>query len=129
MNAAMLAARVLVCGIFVQGAFGKIAGWEGQAAYMRAHGITHFTAPLLAAALVVEAGGVLCLLSGWKARAAAAVMCGYLVILSLLLHDFWAAPAARAGMMQTEFLKNMGIAAGLLMIAACGPGRWSLGRS
>jgi putative oxidoreductase len=120
--AAMLAARILVSAIFVQGALGKILGWEGQAAYMRSHGITHLVTPLLAAALVIEAGGVVCLLSGLWARTAAAVMCAYLVILSVLVHDFWGAPVARAGMMQTEFLKNMAIAGGLLVLAVCGPG-------
>jgi len=121
----LLGARILISAIFVQGALGKILGWEGQAAYMRSHGITHFVTPLLAAALVIEAAGVLCVLSGFRVRAAAAVMCGYLVILSVLLHDFWAAPAASAGIMQTQFLKNMAIAGGLLVLAACGSGRWS----
>lgn len=121
----ILAARILISLIFVQGALGKILGWEGQAAYMTSHGI-RFIPPLLATALVIEAVGVLCLLSGLAARVAAAVMFGYLVVLSVLLHDFWAAPAASAGMMQTQFMKNIAIAGGLLMIAACGPGRWSL---
>jgi enamine deaminase RidA (YjgF/YER057c/UK114 family) len=43
-----------------------------------------------------------------------------------MLHDSWAAPAATAGIMQTQFLKNMAIAGGLLALAACGPGRWAL---
>ena len=116
----MFLGRVLVCLIFIQGAFGKIAGWDGQAAYMRAHGM-RFVAPLLAAALIIEAGGVICLLTGYRARLAAAVMCGYLVVLSVVLHDFWAAPAASAGMMQTHFLKNLAIAGGLLLFAACAP--------
>jgi uncharacterized membrane protein YphA (DoxX/SURF4 family) len=121
----MLAARICISLIFVQGALGKILGWEGQSAYMASHGI-RFIPALLGAALVIEVAGVLCLLSGFGARVAAAVMFGYLVVLSVLLHGFWAAPAASAGMMQTHFLKNISIAGGLLMIAACGPGRWSL---
>ena len=92
--AASLAGRVLICAIFVQGAFGKIAGWDGQAAYMRAHGLP-FIPLLLGAALAIEAGGVLCLLTGYKARAAAVIMFGYLVILTLLLHRFWSLPAER----------------------------------
>jgi putative oxidoreductase len=126
--AALLAARVLLSAIFLQGAFGKIFGWDGQAAYMRSRGITVLVTPLLAAALVIEAGGVVCLLIGFRARLAATVMFGYLVTLSVLLHGFWSAPAARAGMMQTEFLKNLAIAGGLLALAASGPGRWSVSR-
>ncbi|HET7785264.1 MAG TPA: DoxX family protein [Myxococcales bacterium] len=118
-------ARILICAIFVQGALGKIFGWSSQIAYMQGHGIG-FTAPLLAAALVIESVGALCLLTGFAARPAAAVMFGYLVVLSVLLHPFWSASPASAGMLQTHFLKNMGIAGGLLLLAAFGPGRWKL---
>ena len=57
---------------------------------------------------------------------AAAVMFLYLVAVSVLLHAFWSAPAASAGTLQTHFFKNMGIAGGLLLLAANGPGRWTL---
>jgi putative oxidoreductase len=120
---APLAARILISAIFLQGAFGKIAGWSGQLAYMQGHGMRVAVAPLLGLALIIEAAGSLCLLLGYRARIAAAVMSGYLVIVSVMLHDFWASPAARAGLQQTEFLKNLAIAGGLLMIAAFGPGR------
>jgi len=119
------AARVLISAIFVQGAMGKILGWSGQAAYMQSHGLPMVT-PLLGMALGIEAAGVVCLLSGVGARAAAAVMFLYLVAVSVLLHAFWSAPAASAGTLQTHFFKNMGIAGGLLLLAANGPGRWTL---
>jgi putative oxidoreductase len=117
-KAAQLAARVLISAIFVQGALGKITGWEGQAAYMRAHGIVWMVSPLLAAALVIEVAGVLSLWSGLFLRASAAVMSAYLVVLSVLLHDFWSGGGAMAGMAQTQFFKNLAIAGGLLFIAA-----------
>ncbi|MEP6573782.1 MAG: DoxX family protein, partial [Gemmatimonadota bacterium] len=65
---------------------------------------------------------------GYRARQAAAIMFVYLGIVSIRLHDFWNLTAARAGMSQTEFFKNLGMMGGLLMIAAYGPGRWMLGR-
>jgi len=52
----------------------------------------------------------------------------YLGLVSLLLHNFWAAQGLAAGGMQTQFLKNLGIMGGLLMIAAFGPGKWSVSR-
>jgi putative oxidoreductase len=121
-----LVSRLLISAIFVQGALGKIMGWNGQAAYMQSHQLPVQLIPaMLAAALLIEAGGVLCLLVGWKARAAAFVMFLYLGIVSVLLHNFWSLQGASAGGMQTQFLKNLGIMGGLLMIAACGPGKWS----
>ena len=102
-------------------------GWNGQASYMQSHQLPVQLIPaMLAVALLIEAGGVLCLLVGWKARAAAFVMFLYLGIVSVLLHNFWALQGASAGGMQTQFLKNLGIMGGLLMIAASGPGKWSL---
>ena len=124
-----LISRLLISAIFVQGAFGKIMGWSGQAAYMQSHHLPARLIPaMLGVALLIEAGGVLCLLVGWKARAAAFVMFLYLGMVSVLLHNFWALQGASAGGAQTQFLKNVGIMGGLLMIAASGPGKWSLDR-
>src|SRR5712671_1643216 len=116
-------ARILISAIFVQGALGKITGWSGQAAYMASHNI-RFITPLLAIALVIEAVGVLCLLTGFQARVAAFAMFLYLGAVSIILHNFWAMSGMSAGGNQTHFLKNLGIMGGLLMIAAYGPGRW-----
>src|SRR5438067_4650782 len=97
-----LLARVLIALIFIQGALGKIGGWEGQAAYMAQHRL-RFIPLLLGAALAIEALGVLCLLLGAGARAAAAIMFAYLMVVSVLLHDFWGVTdPVVAGMRQTE---------------------------
>ena len=119
--------RLLISAIFVQGALGKIMGWQDQASYMQSHHLPVQLIPvMLGMALLIEVGGVLCLLTGWKARVAAFVMFLYLGIVSVLLHNFWTLHGASAGGMQTQFLKNVGIMGGLLMIAASGPGEWSL---
>ncbi len=123
-----LLARVFICAIFVQGAFGKMLGWQGQAQYMASRGMNPATIPaLLGIALVIEAVGVLCLLVGWQARIAAFVMCLYLGAVSVMLHNFWSVTSEMSrGGMQTQFLKNVGIMGGLLMIAAYGAGRWAV---
>jgi putative oxidoreductase len=122
-----LISRLLISAIFVQGALGKIVEWNGQASYLQSHQFPAQLIPaMLGIALLIEAGGVLCLLLGWKARAAAFVMFLYLGAVSVLLHNFWAVHGASAGGVQTQFLKNIGIMGGLLMIAASGPGEWSL---
>jgi putative oxidoreductase len=126
-GAAPLLARLLLSAEFLIAVNGKISGWSGQAAYMTAHGMT-MVAPLLAAALVIEAAGSLCLITGVWARFAAAVMFVYLGIVSVRLHDFWNQSAGMAGMNATQFFKNLGMMGGLLMIAVYGPGLWTLGR-
>lgn len=116
-------ARVLISLIFIQAVLGKLFGWSSQAEYMAKHGVSPVT-PLLAAAAAIELLGVVCLLLGYQARPAALIMSGYLCIVSVLLHNFWS--GSGSAMAQTEFLKNMGIIGGLLMVGAYGPGSWSL---
>jgi len=122
-----LAARLLLSAEFVIAALGKARGWSGQEDYMASHGMT-MVAPLLGAALVIEAVGTACLVTGYKARQAAAIMLVYLGIVSVELHDFWNLTGMAAGTNETHFFKNLGMMGGLLMIAAYGPGRWSVGR-
>ncbi len=85
--------------------------------------------PLLAAALTIEAVGSLCLITGYQARSAAAVMFVYLGIVSVRLHAFWQMTGMAAAGTETQFFKNLGMMGGLLMIAVYGPGRWALGGS
>jgi len=115
-----LVARILMCGVFIPAALSKAFGWQGNADYMRAHGMP--LVPLfLGAALVVEVVGPLCLIVGYRARVAALVMALYLVPVSFIFH-----PIAQGGGAQTGFLKNVGLIGGLLMITAFGAGTLSL---
>jgi putative oxidoreductase len=123
-----LLARLAITTEFVIAALGKTLGWSGQAAYMSSQGMT-LIAPLLGAALVIEAAGSLCLITGWKARPAAAIMFVYLGIVSVRLHGFWHMTGGAAGANETHFFKNLGIMGGLLMVAVYGPGRWALERT
>ena len=126
-DSAALLGRVFISGIFLQAVLGKTLGWGGQAAYMAANGM-HFITPLLAAALVIEAVGTACILSGYRASAAALIMSVYLLMVTVRLHNFWSLEGAHAAMMQTHFLKNLAIVGGLLLLAAFGPGRFALGQ-
>ena len=120
-----LVARILLILEFLVALNGKISDWSGQASYMASKGM-HFVAPLLGTALVIEALGSLCLVLGYRARVAAAVMFVYLGIVTVRLHNFWAGTGMSAAMNETQFFKNVGMMGGLLMVAAYGAGRWSL---
>jgi putative oxidoreductase len=110
-GAISLLARWLVSIIFVTSAYSKIVAWDANIEYMHAKHMPA-TAVLLAAALLVEAAGSLCLITGFGARIAATVMFFYMVPVTFLLHEF----------MSVNFQKNLGIMGGLLMIVAFGPG-------
>ena len=112
---APLVARIAISGIFIPAAISKAFAWDGNVSYMASRGLPMIPV-LLAASLVIEAAGTLCLLLGYRTRLAAAVMAAYLVPVTFACHD----------LLGTQFLKNAGIIGGLVMIAAYGPGRLSL---
>jgi putative oxidoreductase len=58
------------------------------------------------------------LLVGWKAGWAASVFLVWLVPATAVFHPFWRAPPAQAPNEMFHFLKNIGIAGGLLMVVA-----------
>lgn len=120
-----LVARLLVTPEFLVAVGGKTFGWSDQAAYMQSKGMTMIV-PLLAMALVIEAVGSLCLITGYRARTAAAVMFVYLGIVSVRLHAFWNQTGNSAAMNQQAFFRNLGMMGCLLMISVYGPGLWTL---
>ena len=115
-GAISLLARWLISVIFVTSAYSKIFGWSANVEYMHSKHMPA-AALLLAAALVVEAVGSVCLITGFGARIAATVMFFYMIPVTFLLHEF----------MSVNFQKNLGLMDGLLMIAAFGPGGIALG--
>ena len=115
-GAISLLARWLISFIFVTSAYSKIFGWSANVEYMHSKHMPA-AALLLAAALVVEAVGSVCLITGFGARIAATVMFFYMIPVTFLLHEF----------MSVNFQKNLALMGGLLMIAAFGPGGIALG--
>ena len=66
------------------------------------------------------------LVVGWKARWAAFLLAAFTAIVTLFFHNFWAVPEAQKMMQQIQFLKNLALIGGLLLVMAFGPGRLSV---
>jgi putative oxidoreductase len=82
---------------------------------------------MTALALVVEAGGAILLIIGWKTRWVAWALVIFTVIATLAAHRFWEIPDAAQMMDQRiHFLKNLAIIGGLLFVATFGPGSISV---
>jgi putative oxidoreductase len=127
-NTAALVGRVLLALIFIQAGFGKIGGYDGTAAYMAGKGLP-MIGVLLPLTILVELGAGLALAVGFKARWAALALAVFTLLAGLLFHNFWAVEAAQKMAQQTQFMKNLAIAGGMLMVFAFGPGRFSVDRS
>lgn len=124
---AALVARILLSVMFIYSGFGKIGGFDGLVGYIASKGMP---LPQLMAigAILVELGGGLLLLVGFKARWAALAFFLFLIPTTVIFHNFWSAPPEQVMAQQTNFLKNVTIMGGMLMVWAFGPGRLSLDR-
>lgn len=122
-----LVGRILIALIFVLSGFGKIAGFEGTVGYIASKGMP---LPQLAAigAILIELGGGLMLVLGWKARWAAAAMFVFTALAALVFHNFWAVPPAEAQNQMIHFMKNISMMGGLLYVVVYGSGPLSLGK-
>ena len=119
--------RLLIVYIFATSGIGKVFSWQSNVQYMSTRHLPLIPV-LLVVAAIIEIGGSICLITGYRAREAAFIMFLYMIPLTLLFHNYWAASGMLAGMQETHFRKNLAIMGGLLMLAYAGPGRWSLGR-
>ncbi|MGH6628667.1 MAG: DoxX family protein [Burkholderiales bacterium] len=116
-----LVGRILLGLIFVIAGIGKLTGFEGTVGYMQAHSVP--MAQILAvASTIIELGGGIMLIIGWKAHIGAAALFLYVLILSPIFHGFWAVPAEQQQLQMYMFLKNLAIMGGMLYIMAYGPG-------
>lgn len=120
-----LAARILIALIFVLSGFGKISGFEGAVGYIASKGLP---LPQLAAigAIIVELGGGILLILGWRARWAAAAMLLFTAVAAVLFHDFWAVPPEQAQNQMIHFMKNISMMGGLLFVVVHGSGALSV---
>ena len=116
-----LIGRLLIAVIFVLSGFNKISGFEGTVGYIASKGLP---LPQLGAilAILVELGGGILLIVGWKTRWAAAVMMLFTVVAAVIFHNYWAAPPEMAQNQMIHFLKNISMAGGLLYVVVFGSG-------
>ena len=73
-------------------------------------------------------GGALLVLLGWQTRLVAWGMAVFTVATAVIGHKFWGIDPARFNGELTQFLKNLCIAGGFVLLAAYGPGRLSVDR-
>jgi putative oxidoreductase len=121
----VLVGRILLGLIFVLSGTGKVFGFDGTVGYIAAKGLP---LPQIVAVLTIciELGGGLMLVFGFFTRPAAFVLAVFTVLAALIFHNFWAATEAMRMSQQTNFMKNLSIAGGMLVLAVFGPGALSI---
>jgi putative oxidoreductase len=116
----LLLGRVLLSAIFILSGLGKLPHFQAVAGMMAAKGL-----PLASVALVItlfiEIGGGLLVLTGYKAKYAALVIALWLIPVTLVFHHFWGIPSEQLQDQMVNFLKNVAIIGGLLLLAYASP--------
>jgi putative oxidoreductase len=126
-----LVGRILLVLIFLLAGFGKLMGPAGTIQLMGGHGVP-FARVAYGLTILIEFGGALLVIAGFKARWAAIIMFLWFIPVTLMFHvipHFQAVHQGQAMMamqQQINYMKNISIMGGLLMLAAMGPGGFSL---
>jgi putative oxidoreductase len=124
-NALALVGRILVALIFVISGYGKIGGFEGIAGYIGSKGLP-FPQVLAALTILLELGGGLLLMLGFKTRWVALLFFLWLIPTTFIFHAFWGLDPKAAQQMQIHFMKNVSIMGAMLLLVAYGPGAYSI---
>lgn len=122
-----LAGRSLMAFIFIFAGYGKLTGFAGTVGYIASKGLP---LPELAAiaAIIIELGGGLMLVLGWKARWAAAALMLFTALTAVIFHDFWSSGPDQVQNQMIHFMKNLSMMGGLLYVVVHDSGPVSLRR-
>ena len=120
---ATLAARILLVLLFFPfSALDKILGFRGAVAQAREIASGRLAVVLILLGLAVEILMPLAVLSGTADRAAGLVLAGYCIVTALLWKrfwkpgDFWAGGDSKGRALFWDFLKNVSMAGGFLLL-------------
>ncbi|HEX5960135.1 MAG TPA: DoxX family protein [Rhodanobacteraceae bacterium] len=117
-NFTLLIGRLGLSLIFILSGLGKITAYGATARLLAVHGMAPGLLPLV---IIVELGGGLAILCGLLTRWAAAVLFVYSILTAVAFHNNFADHGQ-----WINFMKNLAIAGGYLVLAVRGPGGLSL---
>jgi len=104
--------------MFVMAGLSKIGNYAGTQGYMEAMGVPGALLPLV---IALEALGGLAIILGWQTKLVALALAGFSVLSAAMFHADFSSQAE-----MTNFMKNVTIAGGFLLLVAHGPGAYAL---
>ncbi len=119
-DAGLLMGRLLLVFIFLHEGSSILGNYAGAAAYMQKSGVPSLLLPLV---IALQLGGGALIAAGIMTRFAALAFAAFCVLTAILFHGQF---ADRNQLL--HFQKDLAIAGGFLVLACCGPGKWSIGR-
>jgi putative oxidoreductase len=113
-----LIARLFLGQIFLISGIGKIGAYEGTQSYMEAMGVPGALLPLV---ILLEIGGGLAVIIGWKTQWAAGALALFSLAAAVIFHNNFGDQ-----MQMIMFMKNIAIAGGFMLLVAHGAGAYSI---
>ena len=109
--------RTLLGLYFIVPGVTKVAGYQGYLDLMASKSVP-LVEVLLPLTILIQVGAGLCLIAGKNLRVSALLLFGLTIIINLFIHNFWALAGDPGQAHETQnFVKNLAIAAGLLVLA------------
>ena len=124
----LLVGRVMLGWLFLTSAWGKFMNMGGYVTYL-----TNLKVPnpgffsWIGAPVEFLIG--ITLILGFATRYAALLCLLFLIVATALAHRYWEYPAAQVMAQYNNFLKNLAIFGGALLLFVSGPGRYSVDRA
>ena len=116
----ILLGRILLAVIFLLSGFGKLTAIAGTAGYFGSLGLPLPTVTAIVVGLIELLGG-LAILVGFQTRTVAWVLALFTIATGLVAHMNWADQ-----MQMINFLKNLAITGGFIVLASSGAGAYSI---
>jgi len=115
-RALAFAGRFLMAIIFLLAGFGKATAYAGTVGYFAKLGVP-MPEIVVALSILVELGGGILLLIGYRLQIVAPIMAAFTIGAALIGHRFWEASDPAVHMQQmNNFLKNVAMCGGFLMV-------------
>ena len=120
-----LAGRILMSVLFLVSGFFKLGAYSQMVGYAASKGLP-MAGVAVACAAVLELAGGLAILIGFQTKIAAWLLFLYLIPTTFYFHNFWAMQGMEQQNNMVHLLKNVAIMGGLVILAANGPGPYSI---
>jgi putative oxidoreductase len=125
---APLAGRILLSVLFLVSGVFKIGAYSQTVGYSASKGLP-MAGVAIACAAVLEIAGGLAIIAGFQTKIAAWLLFLYLIPVTFFFHNFWAMQGVEQQQNMINFLKNVAIMGGLVILASNGAGPYSVDHS
>lgn len=120
-NMTMLVARIFIVALFAVSLFGKLTNFNGQAAYASSSWVPIPGELLIVAAIILELVGIITILLGWHMKVGCYALIVFTLAANFMFHNMFVDSAQTI-----NFLKNLSIVGGLLILSMNKPGELAI---